>query len=600
MEDLYSVEGAFKRIEDELISSMMRNLGRHLKEEDALGFDWAQWQALQLKYLQEYRKDNRKKYGPQFKEINKNVTKALHDAAAMGEKEEEKRIAEAAEKGAKLRKLPEQPTITGGEEFFRPNERKLNALVEATSNDLDKAERAVLRRSNDIYRKVIFDAQVYANTGAGTVQQAVDMATKDFLSKGIDCIVYKNGSRHTISDYADMCVRTAERRAYLTGEGKKRQEWGIPTVIVNKRGTMQGGDHGTACPHCIKWLGKVLIDDVWSGGEAWISGENRQRSKGAKPMGKSPVTGAKYPLMSTAIAEGLYHPRCKDGHTTYFEGISTPPEEATKADIKEAVEAEKEEAKQNYAERQAEKYDRLAEHSLDLENRRKYEARAEDWRAIARGYESGPVMSGLNSPGITQPEAIVDEFMSALELPEDTDVINCVKKSVRHMPKEDLDMIAEHGLIIRKTDGPCAFVRKGPIEGKDGRLKYVIEINPYTNEPFVFAHECAHFAEKVNNLFHDDEFVKVLENFWESIYAEARAIIDNDIYYVGVSELLIEPYQGRTYIKDLGVAGLEKIVEKTDFVEYISDGYECFVGDPELLAKKDPMLYNYFTRRGLR
>lgn len=383
--DDYDLGAAFSRIEEELIDSMMRNLGRHLKEEKDEGFDWSQWQAEQLKALDEYRRRNREKFGPQFKTINKRIREAIRHANKNGQKDEEKRILEALAKDKKMQRRYAERRASieaSGDAFFRVNDRKLNALVKATHSDMQKAEHAVLRRSNDQYRKIIFDAQVYANTGAGTVEKAIDMATKDFLSKGIDCIVYSNGARHSISDYADMCIRTAERRAYLMGEGEKRKEWGIPTVIVGKRGTMQGGNHGTACPKCIPWLGKVLIDDVWSGGEAWINGEDRQRSKGSKkqPMGTSPLTGAKYPLMSTAIAEGLYHPRCKDGHTTYFEGLSTPPDgETTKKDIQEAVEAEKEENREHYAQRQAEKYGRLAEYSLDPENRQVYEARAEEW-----------------------------------------------------------------------------------------------------------------------------------------------------------------------------------------------------------------------------
>ncbi|MFR3753593.1 MAG: phage minor capsid protein [Enterocloster sp.] len=167
-------------------------------------------------------------------------------------------------------------------------------MIEATTHDMEAAEAAVLRKANDDYRKAIFNAQVYANTGAGTYEKAVDMATKDMLSRGLNCIVYANGARHTLSDYADMAIRTASKRAYLQGEGEKRQEWGISTVIVNKR--------GNPCPKCLPFVGKVLIDDVWSGGK---------KSDGP------------YPLMSKAVAAGLYHPRCKDSHTTYFPGIST-------------------------------------------------------------------------------------------------------------------------------------------------------------------------------------------------------------------------------------------------------------------------------------
>lgn len=152
--------------------------------------------------------------------------------------------------------------------------------------------------ADDQYRKIIYNAQVYANTGAGTYDKAVDMAIKDLISAGLNCVEYSNGARHTLPDYADMAIRTAGKRAYLTGEGEKRQEWGIHTVIINKR--------GNPCSLCLPFVGKVLIDDVWSGG--------------------TPQDGS-YPLMSSAIAAGLYHPRCKDSHTTYFEGVSSPPKE---------------------------------------------------------------------------------------------------------------------------------------------------------------------------------------------------------------------------------------------------------------------------------
>lgn len=34
------------------------------------------------------------------------------------------------------------------------------------------------------------------------------------------------------------------------------------------------------------------------------------------------------------MAGGLYHPNCKDGHTTYFPGISDKPEKVTKKEMK--------------------------------------------------------------------------------------------------------------------------------------------------------------------------------------------------------------------------------------------------------------------------
>lgn len=53
------------------------------------------------------------------------------------------------------------------------------------------------------------------------------MAAKDMLAAGLKCVTYANGSMHTLSDYVEMAIRTASKRAYLQGAGEKRQEWGL-------------------------------------------------------------------------------------------------------------------------------------------------------------------------------------------------------------------------------------------------------------------------------------------------------------------------------------------------------------------------------------
>nr|UVY60835.1 MAG: minor capsid protein 2 [Bacteriophage sp.] len=352
---VYDIGAAFEAIENELISSMIRNMRRHKLEEIDEDKQWAMWQALQLKSLEKYRKDNRKKYGKQFKDINAQIKTLISLSRSEGEMAQEIAILEAIRNGFPAKRISKGATA----EFFKVNDRKLETLINATMNDMQKAEIAVLRMANDQYRKVIYNAQVYANTGAGTYKKAVDMATEDFVKAGLNCVQYANGARHTLADYADMAIRTASKRAYLQGEGQKRQEWGISTVIMNKR--------GNPCPKCLPFVGKVLVDDVWSNGPK---------------DGKSPVTGIKYPLMSKAIAAGLYHPRCKDSHTTYFEGISTPPEKNryTKAELNELVRKQEQENRQQYARRQEKKFGRLAEFSLDPENKEKYELKCKEWK----------------------------------------------------------------------------------------------------------------------------------------------------------------------------------------------------------------------------
>lgn len=352
---VYDIGAAFEAIENELISSMIRNMRRHKLEEIDEDKQWTMWQALQLKSLEKYKKDNQKKHGKQFKDINAQIKTLITMSRSEGEMAQEIAILEAIRNGFPAKRIAKGAAA----EFFKLNDRKLEALIKATMDDMEQAEIAVLRMANDQYRKVIYNAQVYANTGAGTYEKAVDMATEDFVKAGLNCVQYANGARHTLADYADMAIRTASKRAFLQGEGQKRQEWGISTVIMNKR--------GNPCPKCLPFVGKVLIDDVWSNGPK---------------DGKSPVTGIKYPLMSKAIAAGLYHPRCKDSHTTYFEGISTPPEKSryTKAELNELVRKQEQENRQQYAKRQEKKFGRLADFSLDPENKEKYELKRKEWK----------------------------------------------------------------------------------------------------------------------------------------------------------------------------------------------------------------------------
>lgn len=351
----YNIREVFEKIEDELIDSMMRNFSRHRAEETKEGYNWTQWQAEQLKSLEEYRKHNAKKFGKRFKTINSKVEEMIRTAKADGNASQEAEILEAVKDGFKA---PKKPSAHSTAEFFKVNDRKLDALIKSTTDDLKRAETAVLRMSNDKYRKAIFNAQVAMNTGAVTYEKAVDMACKDMLNAGLNCVEYKNGARHTLSDYADMAVKTANKRAYLRGEGEKRAEWGVSLVVVNSR---QGG-----CPDCAKYIGKVFIDDVYSNGK---------KSDG------------NYPLLSTAIKNGLFHPRCKDSTSTYYPELDDLDAPLSDYEIKELDRQRGIEEKQQYAQRQAERFDRRAKYSLDEDNKRIAQTRADEWHDRANTLE---------------------------------------------------------------------------------------------------------------------------------------------------------------------------------------------------------------------
>ena len=361
----YDVGKALARIEREIIASMMRNMDHHRTEEDKEGKKWPQWQAMQLKSLEKFKRDNRKKYN--FTKINSTIDGLIQEAYDKGGMEEEIRILKQIKRlhgnsvtnvvKAKISDIKQRLTPGVNQEFFGLNKEKVDKLIKATHSDMEKVEQAMLRKADDQYRKIIFNAQMADISGAFTYEQAVDMAAKDFLNAGLNCVEYKNGRRVTAKTYAEMAIRTANARATLMAEGEKRHQLGITTVIV--------GHNGSACPLCQKWLGKVLIDDVYSGG---------------KP------TDGDYPLLSTAMKEGLFHPNCRDVIGTYIPGITRLPEPPKPEERQLSFDVYNLEQKEKQAKHNAERMGRLGDNSLDPSNKKKYKHREKMWKEKVEKY----------------------------------------------------------------------------------------------------------------------------------------------------------------------------------------------------------------------
>lgn len=361
MQDDYNIEKIFEEIENELISSMRRTLWSHKEDEEAESFDWPQWQALKLKQMEDFKENNKEIFKSHSKDIDYftkiQMKKQFREGASRTNKE--------AIKAGFIKKEDSQ---LGGS-FFGLNDRKIKALIKSTRKDINDVKYATLRMANDQYRQIIYKAQVFANTGAKTVKQAIDMATKDFLAKGFNCIEYKNGSRHNIADYCDMAIRTANKRANLMGEGEMRKKLGNPLVYISK--------HGGACDKCSPWQGRVYIDNIWSGGTE---------------------KDGEYPLLSTAIEGGLFHPRCQHGSSTYYEEINKEPEEVT-----EALNNEHEDEYTQYLQRRKRQYERLALGSLDNENIEKYNNKVSE---LKNEIENDRIESNEDNNELSIPELI--------------------------------------------------------------------------------------------------------------------------------------------------------------------------------------------------
>lgn len=447
----YNIKEAFERIENELIDSMMRNFSRHRAEETKEGYNWTQWQAEQLKSLEEYRKHNAKKFGKRFKTINSKVEEMIRTAKADGNASQEAEILEAVKDGFKA---PKKPSAHSTAEFFKVNDRKLDALIKSTTDDLKRAETAVLRMSNDKYRKAIFNAQVAMNTGAVTYEKAVDIACEDMLNAGLNCVEYKNGARHTLSDYADMAVKTANKRAYLRGEGEKRAEWGVSLVVVNSR---QGG-----CPDCAKYIGKVFIDDVYSNGK---------KSDG------------NYPLLSTAIKNGLFHPRCKDSTSTFYPELDDLDAPLSEDEIKELDRQRGIEEKQQYAQRQAERFDRRAEYSLDEDNKRIAQTRADEWHDRADMLEEKAKKA--ESVNKITAESVAKSGKSGIIKEKSKKPITPITdKAISRIPKVDIEGYTEEQCLeIQKQHKELLKFSKEQNENKEVAFVLKNDVSKMITEP---------------------------------------------------------------------------------------------------------------------
>ena len=343
----YGIKKLYEQMELHLIQSMKRNFGRHLTEENEVGFKFTQWQAEKLKELKRYQRENKKIIGRYTLGLDKDVSDHLQNELKQGSIKAIKQYNKALGKDLK-------PSKVMNKSFFKTNDRKVNALIKVVNDDLKTANASALRMINDQYRQIIHKSAFFVGNGVFTEKQAtaqavdeisqkklttlaVDEASKNFLAGGLNCIEYSDGRRVNIASYSQMAVRTAALRTHLMGEGNFRASIGRTLVKVTT--------HGGACKLCTKWQGKVLVDDVYSGG---------------KPDGK-------HTLLSDAMKQGFLHPNCRHGITTYYPELEEDDEVINPVSVGQ----EETQQKLNYFNRLSKSWKRREKGSLDPTNRKK-------------------------------------------------------------------------------------------------------------------------------------------------------------------------------------------------------------------------------------
>lgn len=330
-----------------LIGSLRRNLAAHEDWEKDEGFDWPAWQALKLANLEKFRRQNQELMQRYKPVIDRETRSMLQNQFREGHSSLKNDVTDNS--------------------FFGVNTHRNEALIADMLGTEEKVESAALRMMDDVYRQTVNRTQLAMSAGAVTLPKAIDMATRDFLDKGINCIVYKNGTRHNIADYVQMALQTTAVRSYLQGEAQKRQEFGVDTVLVSQ--------YGACSETCLPWQGRVYIDDVF----VPFTGERRGEE------GKS-REGNWYPLLSTAVKGGLFHPNCRHTLSTWYEGISTKPKPMDKEKIRKNAKLE---AKQRSMEREVRKWKRLAEGTQDPEKRKEYRQKVRESQKKLREFIAG-------------------------------------------------------------------------------------------------------------------------------------------------------------------------------------------------------------------
>ena len=388
----------FEEIELRLIASLKRNLSRHKAEEEKEGFEWSAWQAEKLNNIDNFRKENAQIADEYVDVIDDETRQLMTDQFHEGEHTAEQSVIDVSESGVNVPDVPdvpaqpqppEAPTAIPDDHFFGVNKPKMDKLMEDVTTLEKTALTAAVRNMDDVYRTTLNKVQLMMGTGSITLNEAIDLATRDFLDKGINCIVYADGRRVNIADYVRMALHTTSTRATLQGAAKRFAELGYDTVLISQ--------YGGCSKTCEPWQGKVYIDDVFT---VW----NGERSG---DFGKSNYCDKWFMLLSVAIRGGLFHPNCRHTMGQYIEGLTKIPQPIPAEKIREQRALEE---KQRAMERKIRALKRKVEGTQDEKKVKEYKRKLREEQGklrefikehddvLRRDYSREKIYSGKGEP----------------------------------------------------------------------------------------------------------------------------------------------------------------------------------------------------------
>lgn len=580
----------FEEIELRLIASLKRNLSRHKAEEEKEGFEWSAWQAEKLNNIDNFRKENAQIADEYVDVIDDETRQLMTDQFHEGEHTAEQSVIDVSESGVNVPDVPDVPdvpvqphppealTAIPDDHFFGVNKPKMDKLMEDVTTLEKTAITAAVRNMDDVYRTTLNKVQLMMGTGSITLNEAIDLATRDFLDKGINCIVYADGRRVNIADYVRMALRTTSTRATLQGAAKRFAELGYDTVLISQ--------YGGCSETCEPYQGKVYIDDVFT---IW----NGKRSG---DFGKSNYCDKWFMLLSVAIRGGLFHPNCRHTMGQYIEGLTKIPQPIPAEKIREQRELEE---KQRAMERKIRALKRKVEGTQDEKKVKEYKRKLREEQGklrefikehddvLRRDYSREKIYSGKGEPKQTAPrteEAPVKATDTESKNPVPTDKEPYVSKpdnnenTINFVQSEPVKTVQSNE---ETDDAPAAVMTDEAVEAVEA-AEPTENVQETVKQPIETATDS---EEDVQN-FTDD----TVDNSDESDIIEIRQLAQkNEFDYRDYEEVIDEESVDslKKYVKEeMGIsyiAGIDKLKnghvvgEILSTIKSLSDKYgECF------------------------
>lgn len=234
--------------------------------------------------------------------------------------------------------------------FGVTNQQAVARIVAEATLNVQSTHLAILRQTQDVYRRAVAEASSQAVVGVLTRREAAQRVLNQFADRGITGFVDRAGRNWALDSYAEMATRTALGRAAVQGHVDRFLANGKDLVIVSA--------HGGSCPICAVWEGRVLS----------ISGAT-----------------AGYPTLGEAHAAGFQHANCRHTVGLFVPGLTrkmdVQPERGREAEYSSSQ-------TQRYLERNIRRWKRRELGALGDDERRAARAKVRAWQQRSREFAS--------------------------------------------------------------------------------------------------------------------------------------------------------------------------------------------------------------------